>query len=94
MLGRFSRKQHYISLGLVEGEVIFGGNIGNHFALVFGTLSGRGNSSYIQIHTHARFPWSKTWPTYHVAVPTGNALALQRSIFRENRLKFLTFIRR
>ena len=30
----------------------------------------------------------KKWPTYHVAVPTGNALALQRSIFRENRLKF------
>ena len=45
MLGRFSRKQHYLSLGLVEGEAIFGGNIGNHFALVFGTLSGRGNSS-------------------------------------------------
>ena len=30
----------------------------------------------------------KKWPTYHVAVPTGNALASQRSIFRENRLKF------
>ena len=30
----------------------------------------------------------KKWPTYHVAVPTGNALDLQRSIFRENRLKF------
>jgi len=28
----------------------------------------------------------------HVAVPTGNALASQRSIFRENRLKFSTFI--
>ena len=28
------------------------------------------------------------------AVPTGNALASQQSIFRENRLKFSTFIRR
>ena len=36
----------------------------------------------------------KNWPTYHVAVPTGNALASQRSIFRENRLKFSTFIHR
>ena len=33
------------------------------------------------------------WLPYHVAVPTGNAIALQRSIFRENRLKFSTFIR-
>ena len=47
-------------------------------------------SHVVQIHTHARFPRSKKWPTYHVglAVPTGNALASQRSIFRENRLKF------
>ena len=45
-------------------------------------------SHVVQIHTHARFPQSKKWPTYHVAVPTGNALASQRSIFRENRLKF------
>ena len=37
----------YLCLGLIEGEAIFGGNIGNHFTLVFGTLSGRGNSSYI-----------------------------------------------
>ena len=53
-------------------------------------------SHVVQIHTHARFPRSKKWPTYHVglAVPTGNALASQRSIFRENRLKFSTFIRR
>ena len=35
-------------------------------------------SRVVQIHMHARFPWSKKWPTYHVAVPTGNALALQR----------------
>ena len=42
MLGRFSREQHYLCLRLIEGEAIFGGN---HFALVFGTLSGRGNSS-------------------------------------------------
>ena len=42
-------------------------------------------SHVVQIHTHARFP---RWPTYPVAVPTGNALASQRSIFRENRLKF------
>ena len=48
----------------------------------------------VQIHTHARFPWSKKWPTRHVAVPTGNAQASQQSIFRENCLKFLTFIRR
>ena len=48
----------------------------------------------VQIHTHACFPWSKKWLTYHVAIPTGNALASQRSIFRENRLNFLTFIRR
>ena len=46
-LGKFSREQHYLCLGLVEGEAVFGGNIGNHFALVFGTLSGRANSSYI-----------------------------------------------
>ena len=45
-------------------------------------------SHVVQIHTHAHFPRSKKWPTYHVAVPTGNALASQRSIFRENRLKF------
>jgi len=32
--------------------------------------------------------------TYHVAVLTGNALASQQSIVRENCLKFLTFIRR
>ena len=53
-------------------------------------------SHTVQIHTHARFPRSKKWQTYmyHVAVPTGNALASQRSIFRENRLKFSTFIRR
>ena len=30
----------------------------------------------------------------HLAVPTGNAQASQQSIFRENRLKFSTFIRR
>ena len=51
-------------------------------------------SHVVQIHTHARFPRSKKWLTYHVAVPTGNALASQWSIFRENRLKFSTFIRR
>ena len=34
MLGRFSREQHYLCLGLIEGEAFFGGNIGNHFALV------------------------------------------------------------
>ena len=48
----------------------------------------------IQIHTHARFLQSKKWLTRHVAVPTGNAQASQQSIFRENRLKFSTFIRR
>ena len=48
----------------------------------------------VQIHTHVRFLWSKKWPTRHVAVPTGNTQASQQSIFRENRLKFLTFIRR
>ena len=53
-----------------------------------------GRKYVIQIHTHARFPRSKKWLTYHVAVPTGNALASQQSIFRENRLKFSTFIRR
>ena len=37
-------------------------------------------SNVVQIHTHA-----KKWPTYHVAMPTGNALASQRSNFRENR---------
>ena len=47
-------------------------------------------SNVVQIHKHARFPRSKKWPTYRIAVPTGNALALQRSIFRENRLKFST----
>ena len=47
----------------------------------------------VQIHMHAHFLWSKKWPTRHV-VPTGNAQASQQSIFRENRLKFSTFIRR
>ena len=51
-------------------------------------------SHVVQIHTHGRFPRSNKWPTYHVAVPTGNALASQWSIFRENRLTFSTFIRR
>ena len=45
-------------------------------------------SHVVQIHMHARFPWRKKWPTYHVAIPTGNALALQRSIFKENHLNF------
>jgi len=40
-------------------------------------------SHVVQIHTHVRFPRSKKWPNYHVAVPTGNALVSQRSIFRE-----------
>ena len=48
----------------------------------------------VQIHTHARFLRSKKWLTHHVAVPTGNAQASQQSIFRENRSKFSTFIRR
>jgi len=40
------------------------------------------------IHTHARFPRSKKWPTFHVAaVSTENTLALQWNI-RENSLKF------
>ena len=47
-------------------------------------------SHVVQIHTHAHFPRSKKWPTYHVAIPTGNTLASQQSIFRENRLKFST----
>ena len=34
-------------------------------------------SHMVQIHTHARFPRSKKWPTYHAAVPTRNALASQ-----------------
>ena len=43
----------------------------------------------VQIHTHAYFPRSKKRPTYYVVVPTGKAaLVSQRSIFRENRLKF------
>ena len=35
----------------------------------------------VQIHMYARFLQR------HVAIPTGNAQALQLSIFRENRLK-------
>ena len=46
-------------------------------------------SHMVKIHTHAR-PRNKKWPTYHVAVLTGNALASQRSILRENRLTFST----
>ena len=42
----------------------------------------------VQIHTHVRFLQSEKWPTHHVAVPTGNAPASQRSIFKENLLKF------
>ena len=45
-------------------------------------------SHVVQIHTHACFLRSKKWPTYHVAVPTGNALALQQSIFRNDCLNF------
>ena len=45
-------------------------------------------SYMVQIHTHVRYPRSKKWPTYHVAVPIGNTLASQQSIFRENCLKF------
>ena len=48
----------------------------------------------VQIHMHAHFTRSKKWLTRHVAVPTGNTQASQQSIFRENRLKFSTFIRR
>ena len=48
----------------------------------------------VQIHTHARFLRSKKWLTRHVAVPTQETLKLRNSIFRENRLKFSTFIRR
>ena len=44
-------------------------------------------SHVVQIGMHAHFPRSKKWLTYRVAVPTGNAPALQRSIFRVNRLK-------
>ena len=36
----------------------------------------------------------KKWPTRHVAILTGNAQPSQQSIFRENHLKFPTFIRR
>ena len=50
-------------------------------------------SHVVQIHTHARFPRNKKWLTYPYAVPAGNPLALQRSIFRENCSKFSTFIR-
>ena len=42
-------------------------------------------SRFIRIRV---FRGVKKWPTCHVAVPTGSALASQRSIFRENRLKF------
>ena len=45
-------------------------------------------SHVVQIHTHVCFPPNTKWSTYHVAVPTENALALQRSIFRENHIKF------
>ena len=50
-------------------------------------------SHAIQIHMHAHFPRCKKWRNYHIAVPIGNALALQRNIFRENCLKFSAFIR-
>ena len=46
-------------------------------------------SHVVQIHTHPHFPQSKKWPTYHIAIPTGNTLASQRSIFRGNHLKLL-----
>ena len=39
-------------------------------------------SHVVRMHVFHRV---KKWPTYHVAVPTGNALASQQSIFRENR---------
>ena len=35
----------------------------------------------VQIHTHARFPRSKKWLTYHVAVTTGNPLAVVTEAF-------------
>ena len=46
-------------------------------------------SRFIRMHVFRKI---KKWPTYHVAVPTGNALASQQSIFKENHLKFSTFI--
>ena len=45
-------------------------------------------SHVVQIQMHARFLRSNKWPTYHVAISTGNTLALQRGIFSENLLKF------
>ena len=45
-------------------------------------------SHVVQIHMCAFFLLSKKWLTYHVAVPTGNTLALQRGIFNKNRLNF------
>ena len=42
----------------------------------------------------SELPRRRNSPTLPYAVPTGNALTSQRSIFTENRLKFSTFIRR
>ena len=43
---------------------------------------------------HTRFPRSKKWPNYHVAVPTGNTLASQRSIFRKQKRRLVSFVAR
>ena len=53
-------------------------------------------SHVVQIHTRTRFPRSKKWPTFHVAVCRTN---MKRSSFatkhfQRKSLKFLTFIRR
>ena len=46
-LQKFYREQKYLSLGLIKREAITCGKISNYFALVFGCLSGSGNSSHI-----------------------------------------------
>ena len=42
-------------------------------------------SHVVQIHSHARFPWSKKWPTYHVAVCRTNNKAFQRKSLKNFR---------
>ena len=37
----------------------------------------------VQIHTYARFPRSKKWPTRHVVVPTQETLKLRNKAFLE-----------
>ena len=52
----------------------------------------RSPDSYAEIHTRARFPRSKKWPTYHVAVHTRKRSSFATKHFQRKSLKIFAFI--